>query len=142
MWYWVGKEWTKINNKPYIKAEIYYAESLNGINWKQYAENCININDQKEFSIGRPWVIKENGMFKMWYSVRFIDKLYRIGYAESHDGIAWKRKDSEVGIDVSETGWDSEMICYPAVIKVKNKTYMFYNGNNNGETGFGYAELE
>ena len=44
-------------------------------------------------------------------------------------------------IDVSPTGWDAEMICYPAVINVKGKTYLFYNGNNNGETGFGVAEL-
>jgi hypothetical protein len=34
------------------------------------------------------------------------------------------------------------MICYPAVIKIYDKTYLFYNGNNNGKTGFGYAELK
>ena len=43
--------------------------------------------------------------------------------------------------DVSASGWDSDMTCYPSIITVKEKTYMFYNGNNNGETGFGYAEL-
>ncbi|MEP5069850.1 MAG: hypothetical protein ABJQ96_04225, partial [Crocinitomicaceae bacterium] len=63
------------------------------------------------------------------------------GYAESLDGIEWERKDREVGIDVSEAGWDSEMVCFPSVIKVKDKTFMFYNGNNNGKTGFGVAEL-
>jgi hypothetical protein len=78
----------------------------------------------------------------MWYSLRRKNITYRIGYAESKDGIHWERKDNEAGIDVSENGWDSEMICYPAVIKVKGKTYLFYNGNNNGVTGFGYAELE
>jgi hypothetical protein len=77
----------------------------------------------------------------MFYSVRYIDKLYRIGYAESIDGINWIRKDNEIDIDVSQEGWDSEMICYPSVISVKEKTYLFYNGNNNGETGFGYAEI-
>jgi hypothetical protein len=49
--------------------------------------------------------------------------------------------DDRIGIDVSSTGWDSEMICYPAVITVKGRTFLFYNGNNNGETGFGVAEL-
>ena len=34
------------------------------------------------------------------------------------------------------------MICYPNVIKVKDKLYMFYNGNGFGQSGFGYAELE
>lgn len=141
MWLWIGIEWTTINAKKYIKAKIGYAESVNGKDWEILSDSCINIDEKTEFSVGRPSVIKNGNLYKMWYSIRYIDKLYRIGYAESLDGINWIRKDNEVGIDVSETGWDSEMICYPAVIKVKEKTFMFYNGNNNGETGFGYAEL-
>jgi hypothetical protein len=95
----------------------------------------------KEFSLGRPWVLKLEGIYKMFYSIRYLEKLYRIGYAESLDGINWERKDEKVGIDVSKNGWDSEMICYLSVITVEDKTFLFYNGNNNGETGFGYAEL-
>jgi hypothetical protein len=50
--------------------------------------------------------------------------------------------DAKVGIDISEKGWDSEAIAYPYVIKVREKWYMFYNGNGFGKTGFGYAEYE
>ncbi len=141
MWFWVGKAWVEINKKLYIRAEISYAESADGVHWGNYHHNCITLNGDNEFSLGRPYIVKDGAMYKMWYSLRHVDKLYRIGYAESADGITWQRKDDEAGIDVSEKGWDSEMVCYPAVITVKNKTYMFYNGNNNGETGFGYAEL-
>lgn len=142
MWFWLGKEWTTVNNKLYIKAEICYAESSDGLQWNLFDKPCIKLNPEKEFSVGRPCVIFEDGKYKMWYSVRTLEKLYRLGYAESPNGIDWLRRDEESGIDVSESGWDSEMICYPAVIKVKNKTFLFYNGNNNGETGFGYAELD
>lgn len=141
MWYWLGQQWITVNNKLYIQAEIFYAESVDGKHWNLFNKPCVKIDKEVEFSIGRPWVIKDNNIYKMWYSVRKIEKLYRLGYAESEDGINWKRKDEEIGIDVSQSGWDSEMICYPAVIKVKEKTFLFYNGNNNGETGFGYAEL-
>ncbi len=34
------------------------------------------------------------------------------------------------------------MLAYACVVRHKDKVYMFYNGNNYGETGFGYAELE
>jgi hypothetical protein len=34
------------------------------------------------------------------------------------------------------------MLAYACVVRHKEKIYMFYNGNNCGETGFGYAELE
>ena len=89
-----------------------------------------------------PFVIYEENLFKMWYSIRFVDKLYRIGYAESYDGKIWKRKDHMVGIDVSSTGWDSEMICYPSIIDINGNRYLFYNGNSNGINGFGYALLK
>jgi hypothetical protein len=77
----------------------------------------------------------------MWYSIRF-GKTYRIGYAESTDGVDWQRKDNQVGIDVSDAGWDSEMIEYPCVFDHAGERYMLYNGNGFGKTGFGLAILE
>lgn len=141
MWFWLGKKWTTVNQKLYIEAEIWHARSFDGVKWDITESPCITLDRSTEFSVGRPWVIKENGIYKMWYSVRKVDKLYRLGYAESSDGILWDRMDELVGIDVAEDGWDSEMICYPAVIEVEGRKFLFYNGNNNGESGFGFAEL-
>ena len=33
------------------------------------------------------------------------------------------------------------MLCYPALVNYGDRVYMFYNGNDYGKTGFGYAEL-
>jgi hypothetical protein len=76
----------------------------------------------------------------MWYPYA-IDS-YKIGFAESFDGLSWIRKDGDVGIDASSTGWDSKMLEYPYVFKHKDEFYMLYNGNNYGEDGFGLATLE
>jgi hypothetical protein len=73
----------------------------------------------------------------MWYCYR--GTAYRLGYAESADGIAWARKDEEVGIDISPSGWDSEMLAYPWVLRHGNAMYMFYNGNSYGKSGVGLA---
>jgi hypothetical protein len=76
----------------------------------------------------------------MWYSYR--GDAYKIGYAESPEGLSWERRDQEAGIDVSPSGWDSEMICYANVIQQNDKWYMLYNGNGFGKTGIGLAALE
>jgi hypothetical protein len=146
MWYVGASHWEQIKyglfkDKMMPNYVIKFAISSDGLHYETQPGVAINYENEHEFGFGRPWVIFENNIFKMWYSVRRRDKTYRIGYAESKDAINWIRKDNEVGIDVSENGWDSEMICYPAVISIKSKTYLFYNGNNNGESGFGYAEL-
>ena len=48
----------------------------------------------------------------------------------------------ETGIDVSDSGWDSEMIEYPFVLRHQGHLYMLYNGNGYGQSGFGLAILD
>jgi hypothetical protein len=50
--------------------------------------------------------------------------------------------DGAAGIDVSESGWDCQMICYPFVFDHEGERYMLYNGNDYGRTGIGLAVLE
>jgi hypothetical protein len=52
------------------------------------------------------------------------------------------RDDSKAGIDVSEDGWDSEMISYPHVFEVGKDIYLAYLGDQVGRYGFGLAILE
>ena len=66
---------------------------------------------------------------------------YQLGYAESDDGITWKRMDHEVGIGRSTSGWDSEMLAYGWLQRHGNQTYLLYNGNGFGRSGVGLAVL-
>lgn len=143
MWYvgsykegWVqGRD----NLKPlYIMR---YIESEDGIHWPGEGTVCMRYANSDEHGFGRPHVWKEGGRYRMLYSIRTISRGYYIGYAESDDGINWSRKDAEAGIDLSPEGWDSINQCYTHLFRHKGKTYMFYNGNGMGKSGFGYAEL-
>ena len=137
MWYASMDRWEACDggNKHYYN--IKYAESNDGINWVRNGQIAIDYQGSNEYAFGRPFVLKENNIYKMWYAFR--GGGYRIGYAESDDGLSWDRKDDEVGIDVSPNGWDSEMIEYPFIFDCKGKRYMLYNGNGYGKTGIGLA---
>jgi hypothetical protein len=69
----------------------------------------------------------------MWFAHK--GEAYRLGYAESSDGVAWDRKDHLAGIDVTPDGPDSEMIEYAAVLSHGDQRVMFYNGNDYGRHG-------
>ncbi|QCU89563.1 hypothetical protein [Thiomicrorhabdus sediminis] len=141
MWHWFATKWIEVDGKPFMDYHIGYAESLDAKSWEMRDTACLSpMAERGEFAVARPWVFKMNNKYHMYYSTRYKEKLYRIDYAVSEDGIEWERVDTPP-FDVSEHGWDSEMICYPSIIEANGKTFMFYNGNNNGETGFGYAEL-
>ncbi len=140
VWYGSGSEFIKYGEKVLPMYDIKYTESDDGANFLKPGRGCLKLNGE-EYRIGRPYVLKEKGNYKMFYCVATKEKGYRLGFAESKNGINWEREDKEIGIDVSKSGWDSQMIAYPAIIKYADKTYMFYNGNEMGKTGFGFAVL-
>jgi hypothetical protein len=145
MWYVSCDHWFPMGDGYRHYYNIKHRTSKDGIYWDAHATVCIDYANDYEYAISRPTVIKEpDGMYRMWYSFRAQPGIetYRIGYAESKDGLSWIRKDGAVGIDVSSEGWDSEMICYPYVFKHCGHMYMLYNGNGYGKTGFGLAVLE
>jgi predicted GH43/DUF377 family glycosyl hydrolase len=139
MWYLSGLLWKQCDGQPQPRYHIKYAESGDGIHWRRDGHVCIDFRDDTETAISRPCVVKDQTGYKMWYSYR--GSSYRIGYAESTDGLQWKRKDEEAGIDVSPVGWDSEMIEYAFVFDHNGNRYVLYNGNSYGKTGIGLAVL-
>lgn len=142
MWYCSATEWKFPGGNPEPIYTVFYAESDDGLTWKPHGKPVIPYNFDGEV-ITAPWVVKTKDGYAMWYSRRGSDsrqaKNYRIGYAESTDGISWQRLDENPGISTSAEGWDSEMVCYPAVCNVADKTYMFYSGNGVGRGGLGVA---
>lgn len=144
MYYLSCDEWLNEGGKLTHKYNIKYAESLDGVNWNREGIVAIDFRYENEYAISVPRVIKEDNIYKMWYSYRGGEKseLYRIGYAESIDGKVWDRKDELVEFTGENSDWDSDMICYPYVFDYKGGRFMLYNGNGYGKTGFGIAELE
>jgi hypothetical protein len=141
MWYVSAVKWAIEDGRPKHYYHVRYAESTDGIAWRRPGTVCIDFSSPAEYAIGRPCVIKDgDGTYRMWYSYR--GTCYRIGYAESSDGIRWRRLDDRAGIDVSSEGWDSEMNEYPAVFDCAGRRYMLYNGNGYGLTGIGLAVLD
>lgn len=132
--YWISEDLPRYNIK--------YAESTDGITWKREGVVSVDYKSPNETRVSRASIIKDSGIYKMWYCYAMGSGGYNMGYAESVDGYKFSRMDHKVGIELSETGWDSEMICYPNVFKHKEKIYMIYCGNGYGKTGIGYAILE
>ena len=142
MWYVSCLGWSRQKGGLHYRCNIRHATSEDGIAWKSRDEACIEPEGDDEYAVGRPWVLREGGIYRMWYSRRGFEEPYAMGYAESNDGLRWERKDFLAGLRRSDSGWDSEMVCYPCVADVGGRRRLFYNGNRRGATGFGCALLE
>jgi len=140
MWYVSGLQWEHAGGSLQPRYHIKHAFSPDGLEWYRDGTVCIDFATAGEHAISRPCVIREDGVYRMWYSHR--GAAYRIGYAESGDGLTWTRLDDDVGLAPSKSGWDSEMVAYPYVFDHGGSRYMFYNGGGYGRTGVGWAVLE
>lgn len=140
MWYGSTLSWDAGNGE--MLHVINHAVSDDGEKWQR---NGLSVPYQLGVAqaFSRPSIAKINDRWGMWFSYRSgqIGQAYRIGYAESLNGIDWVIDLNNVGISLSSVGWDSEMQEYPFVFKHSGVHYMLYNGNSFGKSGFGLAVL-
>jgi predicted GH43/DUF377 family glycosyl hydrolase len=148
LFYIAGNKWVIDNGKPEPVYKIRMATSDDGITWKKHNRDIIESRLEENEAQASPDVFFHGGKYHMFFCYRYSqgfrgkEKGYRIGYASSIDLKHWVRDDAKAGIDVSEEGWDSQMISYPHVFELDQKIYMMYLGNEVGRFGFGLAVHE
>lgn len=152
MWYIFGKKWLtpEADEPPARIYKIAHATSADGICWrKEEGKQIISDKLNEDECQALPTVIKTAGKYHMYFCYRHATdfrkntaRSYRLGYAYSNDLVKWTRDDANAGIDVSQSGWDSEMMCYPHLFNCDGKIYLLYNGNEFGKYGFGIAVLD
>lgn len=144
MWYSSGMRWLNVDNKWESVYVIKHAHSADGRAWERPGDVCVPPQHEGE-ALASPTVLLDRGIFKMWYCFRgSVDfrtgpEAYRIGYAESSDGVRFTRMDDAGGLNRGSEDWDFQMQCYPHVVTVDGRRLLFYNGNAFGQAGFGYA---
>lgn len=148
LFYIAGRKWKMVDGRAEPVYKLRMATSVDGIHWTKLNRDLVESRVEDDEAQASPDVIYANGKYHMFFCYRYSSHYrskengYRIGYASSHNLIDWVRDDSKAGIDVSDQGWDSEMISYPHVFELDGKTYMTYLGDQVGRYGFGLAVLE
>jgi hypothetical protein len=148
LFYISGSKWKRVDGRAEPVYKIRVATSEDGIHWHKLNRDVVPSRIEDDEAQASPDVFHANGKYHMFFCYRYSSHYrgkqngYRIGYATSTDLVNWVRDDTRAGIDVSEQGWDAEMISYPHVFELDGKTYMAYLGDQVGRYGFGLAELE
>jgi hypothetical protein len=148
LFYIAGRKWKIVSGRPEPVYKIRAATSRDGIHWTKMNRDLIESRVEEDEAQASPDVFYSNGKYHMFFCYRYSSHYrgreygYRIGYASSSTLTDWVRDDTKAGIDVSEEGWDAEMISYPHVFEVDGKIFLAYLGDQVGRHGFGLAELD
>ncbi|MEM6702876.1 MAG: hypothetical protein AAF690_09240 [Acidobacteriota bacterium] len=134
LWYGSTVEWLAQGD---VRHVIKRAVSRDGQRWQPTGEVCLEGDGVHDWALSRPCVLAGANGYRMWFSAR--GERYRIGYAESEDGVSWSRDDAQWGLGVGQEPWEDEEVAYPCVYAHEGQLFLFYCGNGYGRTGFGLA---
>ncbi|MFC1755629.1 LamG-like jellyroll fold domain-containing protein, partial [Thermoproteota archaeon] len=137
----VYKMWYSGHDSSYYA--IGFANSTDGINWNKYASNPVMSRTSSSWHSGgvvHPYVIKEGGVYKMWYAGSDGTNWIGIGFANSTDGLTWNEYAGNPVMRISDAGeWDDFHTYGPSVIKDGDVYRMWYAGNTGSNLRIGYA---
>ncbi|WP_197740929.1 hypothetical protein [Undibacterium sp. YM2] len=148
LFYSAGQRWLQTPSRAEPVYQIRMATSDDGINWVKHGRNLVECRIGENECQACPDVFEYGGRYHMLFSYRASTNYhgkeggYRMGYASSDDLFNWVRDDDKAGLEISEEGWDSEMVSFPHVFAVDGAVYLLYLGNQMGRHGFGLARLE
>jgi hypothetical protein len=145
--YAAGEDWLPHEKRPEPVYRIRYAVSGDGVNWTKALTDIIPKKLGQHECQASPDIFYYEGNYHMFFSYRYStgfkskERGYRIGYASSTDLKTWSRNDEYAGLDVSDSGWDSQMVSYAHIFELDGELHMLYQGNEVGRCGFGLATL-
>ncbi len=132
-------------NSSNSQARIGFATSPDGLTWTRYSSTpALTVGQEGSWDsvvVRNPTIVKDGGLYKMWYSGRDANNKNRVGYAVSSDLIVWIKDTHNPVLDMGASGeWDDAQIREPTVVKVGSTYYMWYVGKKlNGGQAIGMA---
>jgi len=139
-----GQRWEEIAGRTYPQYNCWTVFSEDGLHFDMRTATPTLDVEGREYRIGRPRANRlSDGSYEMRVTSDTLSKRYACYRAVSPDGINWDRTE-DTELPRGDCGaWDDEMTCYPARLDTTSgESFLFYNGNNMGETGLGVAVLE
>ncbi len=100
-------------------CSIGYATAPDGVSWSRHGGNPVlplNSTGWDE-TIGNPYVIKEDSLYRMWFAGNSVMGTIEIGHATSPDGIQWTKDPSNPVLRPSPGAWDQGSISTPVVLR-------------------------
>eukprot|EP00825_Cyclidium_porcatum_P001686 TRINITY_DN10771_c0_g1_i3.p3 TRINITY_DN10771_c0_g1~~TRINITY_DN10771_c0_g1_i3.p3 ORF type:complete len:187 (-),score=31.10 TRINITY_DN10771_c0_g1_i3:5-565(-) len=98
-WYGAGDHFVNGKAKTLAAYDIRYMESFDGINFPNTGIVAIPVPEGCH-RVGRPFVFKEQNIYKLFYGFGSEEIPYQLTYSESVDGMTWIEKEINLPLSV------------------------------------------
>ncbi len=123
--------------------QIGLATSPDGIHWMKHSGNPVlavgNSTEWDAAGVIAPYVVFDGYAFKMWYNGNGSPFVQAGGYAESSDGVQWKKFSNNPVFTPVPNDWEYRTIGMNAIMFFNNKYHLWYGAGGDVKNGLGYA---
>lgn len=147
MWYVSGTGWQEEGDSLEPEYDIRSCYSADGLLWETDSSLVLAASTVGAVGLARPWVTETPAGLKLWSSAR--GSAFRHAGKDAYRMFSQPLSSQGIAIGTIEhvefenppdsTDFDSWMQCYPCVVQHGTTEVMFYNGNDFGRDGIGWA---
>jgi hypothetical protein len=149
MWYVGGTQWGDVDGFPDLFYEIRTTRSDDGKIWDPRSATAVALRPPLEAGLGRPWITDGRSGRRLWMSRRGEsyrgpgDGAYHLVSiaADAQSSFGGPAEPVQFENPPVAGDFDSWMQAYACVVPHDEDLVMFYNGNDFGRAGFGWARL-
>ncbi|MEA3396262.1 MAG: Ig-like domain-containing protein, partial [Chloroflexota bacterium] len=112
------------------ERQVGLATSGDGISWTKYLTNPVLTGDPGEWDESgehAPFVLKEGGVYKMWYEGTNQDMVRQLGYATSTNGIDWHKYANNPVLEAGPEGYDQEAAAHGSLLNDGGAYKLWYH---------------
>lgn len=149
-WYMSGVGWAPVKNGPPDPLyDLKQAKSNDGIHWETSSQGGVVLGEN-DGGLARPWVVKTTDGNILHYSQRGTmgfreddESAYRLMSVKLNENGAPEGSPEPLRFKnpAKPDHWDYHMQAYSCILPLDGGWVMFYNGNDFGRCGFGWATL-
>lgn len=107
------------------------ARSDDGLRWVKSHLNPVlepgGLGSFDERGLGEPAVFRSSGRWRMVYTGRDVRETRRLGWAESDDGLRWRKTGP---VQAGEAEWNAQVVCDPTAVVEDGRVRLWYGGGD------------
>jgi len=149
MWYTGGTDWRTVDGQLDHFYEIRTTRSADGLTWDPRSETAVGLKTPADAGFVRPWITETAHGQRLWFSCRGVS--YRGPGEGAYHMVSVLADARQSFMGALErvlfdnppivVDFDSWMQAYACIVSYRDDWIMFYNGDDFGRAGFGWARL-
>ena len=114
-----------------LYTNIYMFTSKDGLKWKRSTKPVLRPTAPARSTV-YPFVVKQNGIYNMWYGCHVAGGKFQLFFAQSNDGTKWQVDHTQPAFPAADdkSRFDGRYTSTPCIVRVGSRYLLYYSARD------------